>query len=149
MSIGKVCLFLVLCCLCLTGCYTPRGPIPGFEATAKDKLTRAELENLIYHGKRFAVRSESVKRKLTPAQINYVQNTKPVVSEKYTAPKYGLLEMRWRITRITELILRSRGPLDVEKQNWELEICVTQESAPLPEGMISKDLEKNLRLPPK
>jgi hypothetical protein len=69
--------------------------------------------------------------------------------EKYSGYKYGLLEMRWRISKTAELILRSKGPLDIKQQNWKLEICTTRKNGPEPEGMISKELEKNIGLPPK
>lgn len=122
---------------------------PSFVPGPKDKLTRSELHALVNAGQSFAVHSESVKKRLTPEQIRYIRATFPTVREVYFAPKYGLLEMRWKISRKSELILRSRGYLDREKQNWELEICTVTESAPVPEGLLSPELEKNLALPPK
>ena len=122
---------------------------PSFVPGPQDKLSRSELYSLINAGQSFAVHSESVKKRLKPEQIRYVRTTFPAVREVYFAPKYGLLEMRWKISKNSELILRSRGYLDREKQNWELEICTVMESAPVPEGLLSPELEKNLALPPK
>lgn len=122
---------------------------PSYTPAPKDRLTRGELHTLIRAGQSFAVHSESVRKRLTPEQIRYIRTALPAVREVYHAPKYGLLEMRWKISKASELILRSRGYLNREKQNWELEICTIQESAPVPEGFLSPDLEKNLALPPK
>ena len=121
----------------------------SFKPGPQDKLTRSELASLVRAGQEFAVHSDSVKKRLKPEQCRYIRTTIPAVREVYYAPKYGLLEMRWRISKSSELILRSRGYLDRKKQNWELEICTVQESAPVPEGLLSPELEKNLALPPK
>lgn len=122
---------------------------PSFRPGPEDKLTRGELNSLIQAGQSFAVHSESVRKRLNKEQIRYIRTTRPVVREAYYAPKYGLLEMRWKISRDSDLILRSRGYLDRKKQNWELEICTVRESSPVPEGLLSPELEKNLALPPK
>ena len=122
---------------------------PSFTPGPKDKLTRSELSALVNAGQSFAVHSESVRKRLKPEQIRYIHTSFPSVREVYYAPKYGLLEMRWKISKNSELILRSRGYLDRKKQNWELEICTVRESAPVPEGLLSPELEKNLALPPK
>lgn len=122
---------------------------PSYTPGPNDRLTRGELATLINAGQEFAVHSGSVKKRLTPEQCRYVRNTRPSVREVYYAPKYGLLEMRWRISKLSELILRSRGYLNRDKQNWELEICTIQETAPVPEGLLSPELEKSLALPPK
>ena len=122
---------------------------PSFTPGPQDKLTRSELSALVHAGQSFAVHSDSVKKRLTPEQIRYIRTTIPSVRESYYAPRYGLLEMRWKIAKDSELILRSRGYLDRKKQNWELEICTVRESAPVPEGLLSPELEKNLALPPK
>ena len=122
---------------------------PSFKPGPDDKLTRSERNSLIRAGQTFAVHSDSVRKHLRPEQIRYIQSTVPSVREVYFAPKYGLLEMRWRIAANAELILRSRGYLNQKKQNWDLEICTVQESSPVPEGFLSPELEKNLALPPK
>ena len=122
---------------------------PSYQPGPQDKLTRAELNSLILAGQEFAIHSGSVKKRLTREQCRYIQTTRPVVREVYYAPKYGLLEMRWKISRLSELILRSRGYLNRKKQNWELEICTVQESDPVPDGLLSPELEKSLALPPK
>ena len=122
---------------------------PSFKPGPDDKLTRSELAELISAGQKFAVHSSSVRKRLTPEQCRYIQMTRPSVREVYFAPKYGLLEMRWKISKLSELILRSRGYLNREKQNWELEICTVHETAPVPDGLLSPELEKNLALPPK
>lgn len=146
-------MILLLCgLLFIAGCASSnadRVPPPDYKVTKKDRLTRAELANLINHGQNFAVRSPSVKKRLTKQQQRYIRNTRPVIVEKYSGYKYGLLEMRWRISKTAELILRSKGPLDIKQQNWKLEICTTRKNGPEPEGMISKELEKNIGLPPK
>ena len=145
-------MLVLLCCIViLTGCASGSGnvPPPDYKVTKKDRLTRAELANLVNHGQRFAVRSESVKKRLTKQQQRYVLNTRPVVVEKYSGYKYGLLEMRWRISKTSELVLRSKGPLNVKQQNWKLEICTTQKNGRETEGFISKELERNIGLPPK
>lgn len=143
---------LLFCIGLLTGCESAnanRVPPLGYKVTKKDRLTRAELANLINHGQKFAVHSPSVKKRLTKQQQRYILNTRPVVTEKYSGYKYGQLEMRWRIGKTAELVLRSKGPLDVKQQNWKLEICTTRKNGPEPEGLISKELEKNIGLPPK
>ena len=142
---------LLFCIVILCGCVsnTVEAPPLDYKVTKKDRLTRAELANLINHGQRFAVRSESVKKRLTKQQQRYILNTRPVVVEKYSGYKYGLLEMRWRISKTSELVLRSKGPLNVKQQNWKLEICTTQKNGRETEGFISKELENNLALPPK
>ena len=122
---------------------------PSYKPAPQDMITRAELNTLIQAGQEFAIHSDSVRKRLTAEQCRYIRTTRPAVREVYYAPKYGLLEMRWRISRRSELILRSRGYLDRKKQNWELEICTVQESAPVPDGLLSPELEKNLALPPK
>ena len=144
-------MILLLCCLAiLTGCASNSNVPPlDYKVTRKDRLTRAELANLVNHGQRFAVRSPKVKKRLTPQQQRYILNTRPVVVEKYSGYKYGLLEMRWRISKTSELVLRSKGPLNVKQQNWKLEICTTQKNGRETEGFISKELENNLALPPK
>lgn len=144
-------MILLLCCLAiLTGCASNSNvPPPDYKVTKKDRLTRAELANLVNHGQRFAVRSPKVKKRLTKQQQRYILNTRPVVVEKYSGYKYGLLEMRWRISKTSELVLRSKGPLNVKQQNWKLEICTTQKNGRETDGFISKDLERNIGLPPK
>lgn len=144
-------MILLLCCLAiLTGCASNSNVPPlDYKVTKKDRLTRAELANLVNHGQRFAVRSESVKKRLTKQQQRYILNTRPVVVEKYSGYKYGLLEMRWRISKTSELVLRSKGPLNIKQQNWKLEICTTQKNGRETEGFISKELERNIGLPPK
>lgn len=122
---------------------------PYFTPGPQDRLTRSELSALIRAGQTFAVHSESVRKRLRPEQIRYIRTTLPAVREAYYAPKYGLLEMRWKIARNSELILRSRGYLNREKQNWELEICTVRESDPVPDGLLSPELEKGIGLPPK
>ncbi|MBO4491336.1 MAG: hypothetical protein J5944_08265 [Lentisphaeria bacterium] len=148
--------FLLLASALLTGsallsCASDGKPEldPSYTPGPNDKLTRSELITLINAGQEFAVHSESVKKRLTPEQCRYVRNTQPSVREVYYAPKYGLLEMRWKISKHSVLILRSRGYLNRDKQNWELEICTVQETAPVPEGLLSPELEKSLALPPK
>ena len=143
---------LLFCIGLLTGCASSnadRVPPVGYKVTQKDRLTRAELANLINHGKKFAIHSSSVKKRLTKQQQRYILNTRPMITEKYSGYKYGQLEMRWRIGKTAELVLRSKGPLDVKQQNWKLEICTTRKNGPEPEGLISKELEKNIGLPPK
>ena len=144
-------MILLLCGLAiLTGCASNSNvPPPDYKVTKKDRLTRAELANLVNHGQRFAVRSPKVKKRLTKQQQRYILNTRPVVVEKYSGYKYGLLEMRWRISKTSELVLRSKGPLNVKQQNWKLEICTTQKNGRETDGFISKDLERNIGLPPK
>jgi len=78
---------------------------PSYKPGPNDRLTRGELATLINAGQEFAVHSGSVKKRLTPEQCRYVRNTRPSVREVYYAPKYGLLEMRWRISKHSDLIL--------------------------------------------
>ena len=122
---------------------------PSYKPGPNDRLTRSELNDLIRAGQKFAVHSESVRKRLRPEQIRYIQSTLPTVREAYYAPKYGLLEMRWKIAKNSELILRSKGYLDRKKQNWDLEIYTIRETSPVPEGFLSPELEKSLALPPK
>ena len=138
--------------LFLSGCASGEEEIkldPNFTPGAMDRLTRQERDTLIRAAQDFAVRSKSVRKRLTEQQCIFIRSTRPEVRERYQARKYGMLEMRWRISKTAELMVRSRGDLTKERQNWELEICDTRESTPVPDGFLSPELEKNLNLPPK
>ena len=142
-----------LCMLMNAGCGTAEDDTkidPNYEPKQSDRLTKSELQMLIAQAQQFASSPETNKaRSMTPRQRQYVRMTRPSVEERYWGPKTGYLEMRWRLTPKTELILRSRGKLLKKKPNWELEICVTEESAPVPSGFLTRGLENQLSLPPK
>ena len=143
---------VLLCALANTGCGTAEDDTridPNYEPSPSDRLTKSELQMLIRQAQQFASSPESNKARMTPQQRQYVRTTHPAVEERYWGPKTGYLEMRWRLTKKSELILRSKGKLLKKKPNWEMEICVTNESAPVPEGFLRPELEKDLSLPPK
>ncbi len=134
------------------GCATDEDdgrPDPNYVVTEKDRLTRAELNMLIRQAQTFAEKSPMVKQKLTKQQLEYIRNTRPKVQERCWGYKSGFLEMRWKIAANAELLLKSRGKLLQKKPNWKLEICVTKESAPLPEWLDESKISGNLALPPK
>ena len=143
---------VMLLCGLIAGCGTAEDDTkidPNYEPRPSDRLTKSELQMLISQAQQFVSSPESNKSRMTAQQRQYVRTTRPAVEERYWGPKTGYLEMRWRLSPNSELIIRSRGKLLKKKPNWEMEIYVTKESSPLPAGFLSRELENQLALPPK
>ncbi|GEM_PF-4994002 len=109
---------------------------PFFEAKEKDMLTEEELNVLIFHAQVFASSSKALRLEEKHREI--IRNTRPVIHVKYSAPKYGRIEMEWPIASATVLLLSARGKLLEEKQNWVAEILTSSNKG----GLTDKELEQ-------
>jgi len=109
---------------------------PFFEPTEADKLTKEELESIIWHAKNFIVSSKNLR--LGSHHRSMIQENDPVVRIAYSARKYGRIELEWPISSDTVVLLSSRGDLLSKRQAWVLEILSGKQKG----GLSDAELEQ-------
>lgn len=100
-----------------------------FIAGEQDKLTEVQLDALIWYAQQYLSRAPEM-RKLSDAHRAIIRETRPETRVQYTAPRYGRLILRWRISSFTELLLTADGDLMTKSPPWVIRIMTTNESHP-------------------
>lgn len=98
----------------------------GFEPKENEKLSEDELGALIFHAKQFLYTAKNLRLEQKHREI--IRDTDPIVRIKYSAPKYGRIELEWPIAKSTVLLLSARGRLMKNKQDWVAEILTGADS---------------------
>lgn len=130
-------LFLISLTFVLGSCQSSE-PVsdPFFEPTEADKLTKEELESIIWHARNFISSNRNLR--LGSKHRQMVQENDPVVRVVYSGKKYGRLELEWPISTDTVVLLSSRGDLLSKRQPWELEIMSGKQKG----GLSDAELEQ-------
>lgn len=105
-------------------------PDPNFRPGPDDKLTRGELDGLMFHARQFVASAGNVK--LTEAERALVRGTSPVVQIKYLGPKYGRIRLEWRLEKNKQLTLTGLAELTRKDFPWKLEIDKSYTTHPVP-----------------
>ena len=108
---------------------------PFFQPTEADKLTKEELESIIWHAKKFIASNKNLR--LGSHHRQMIQENDPVVRIAYSAKKYGRIELEWPISSDTVVLLSSRGDLLSKRQAWVLEILSGKQKG----GLSDAELE--------
>ena len=108
---------------------------PFFQPTEADKLTKEELESIIWHAKNFIASNKNLR--LGSHHRKMIQDNDPVVRIAYSAKKYGRIELEWPISSDTVVLLSSRGDLLSKRQAWVLEILSGKQKG----GLSDAELE--------
>ena len=108
---------------------------PFFQPAESDKLTKEELESIIWHAKNFIASNRNLR--LGSHHRKAIQENDPVVRIAYSAKKYGRIELEWPISADTVVLLSSRGDLLSKRQAWVLEILSGKQKG----GLSDAELE--------
>lgn len=109
---------------------------PFFQPAESDKLTKEELESIIWHAKHFIASNKSLR--LGTNHRKMIQDNEPVTRIFYSAKKYGRIELEWPISDDTVVLLSSRGDLLSKRQPWVLEILSGKQKG----GLSDAELEQ-------
>lgn len=109
---------------------------PYFKPTEADKLTKEELESIIWHAKHFIASNRNLR--LGSNHRKMIQDNDPVVRIAYSAKKYGRIELEWPISSDSVVLLSSRGDLLSKRQAWVLEILSGKQKG----GLSDAELEQ-------
>lgn len=96
---------------------------PQYEPSEEDKLTDEELDVIVYHAQRFV--SEANLPRLQEPHRRIIRTRKPEIRISYGGRKYGKIELEWRISPTTVVILWAHGKLTERRPQWRLEVRVT------------------------
>ncbi|MBO5960183.1 MAG: hypothetical protein J6Q65_08675 [Lentisphaeria bacterium] len=146
-------LLIAVLLLLITGCVEEEySSVPdyNYQPVAGDKLTAAELNALTLHARKFVSKSPSIK--LNKQQRNWVARRQPEVAIRYYGKKYGYLRMSWRVASNATLELYGTGKLTAEYFPWKVRMSASQESHPVPDGMLEnfeKRVKKEAKAPEK
>ncbi len=99
---------------------------PKYEPSESDKLTQEEIDAIVYHAQQFV--SQANLPRLREQHRRIIRTQKPEIRISYGGEKYGKIELEWRISPTTVMILWTHGKLTVRRPQWRLEVRVT--SAP-------------------
>ena len=109
---------------------------PFFQPAESDKLTKEEIESIIWHAKHFIASNKSLR--LGTNHRKMIQDNEPVTRIFYSAKKYGRIELEWPISDDTVVLLSSRGDLLSKRQPWVLEILSGKQKG----GLSDAELEQ-------
>ena len=109
---------------------------PFFQPAESDKLTKEEIESIIWHAKHFIASNKNLR--LGTNHRKMIQDNEPVTRIFYSAKKYGRIELEWPISSDTVVLLSSRGDLLSKKQPWVLEILSGKQKG----GLSDAELEQ-------
>jgi hypothetical protein len=109
---------------------------PFFQPAESDKLTKEELESIIWHAKHFIASNKNLR--LGTNHRTMIQDNEPVTRIFYSAKKYGRIELEWPISSDTVVLLSSRGDLLSKRQPWVLEILSGKQKG----GLSDAELEQ-------
>lgn len=96
---------------------------PQYEPSESDMLTQEEIDAIVYHAQQFV--SQANLPRLEERHRRIIRTQKPEVRISYGGEKYGKIELEWRISPTTVVILWTHGRLTVRKPQWRLEVRVT------------------------
>ena len=109
---------------------------PFFQPAESDKLTKEELESIIWHAKNFIASNRNLR--LGTNHRKMIRDNEPVTRVFYSAKKYGRIELEWPISSDTVVLLSSRGDLLSKRQPWVLEIMSGKQKG----GLSDAELEQ-------
>lgn len=109
---------------------------PFFQPAESDKLTKEEIESIIWHAKHFIASNKNLR--LGTKHRKMIQDNEPVTRIFYGAKKYGRIELEWPISSDTVVLLSSRGDLLSKRQPWVLEILSGKQKG----GLSDAELEQ-------
>jgi hypothetical protein len=130
-------LFLVSLIFVLSACRSS-GTVsdPFFQPTEADKLSKEEIESIIWHAKHFIASNKNLRLGTHHRQL--IQDNDPVTRIVYSGKKYGRIELEWPISSDTVVLLSSRGDLLSKRQPWVLEILSGKQKG----GLSDAELEQ-------
>ena len=109
---------------------------PFFQPTEADKLTKEEIDSIIWHAKNFISSNKSLR--LGKNHRKMIQDNEPVTRIIYSGKKHGRIELEWPISSDSVVLLWSRGDLLSKKQAWVLEIMSGKQKG----GLSDAELEQ-------
>lgn len=107
-----------------------------FEPTEADKLTKEEMESIIWHARHFIASNKNLR--LGSNHRKMIQDNEPVTRVFYSGKKHGRIELEWPISSDTVVLLSSRGDLLSKRQPWVLEIMSGKQKG----GLSDAELEQ-------
>lgn len=108
---------------------------PFFQPSEADKLTKEEMESIIWHARHFIASNKNLR--LGTNHRKMIQDNDPVTRVFYSGKKYGRIELEWPISSDTVVLLSSRGDLLSKRQPWVLEIMSGKQKG----GLSDAELE--------
>lgn len=109
---------------------------PFFQPTEADKLSKEEIDSIIWHAKNFIASNKTLR--LGKVHRKMIQDNEPVTRIFYSGKKHGRIELEWPISSDTVVLLSSRGDLLSKRQPWVLEILSGKQKG----GLSDAELEQ-------
>ena len=109
---------------------------PFFQPTEADKLTKEEIDSIIWHAKNFIASNKTLR--LGKVHRKMIQDNEPVTRIFYSGKKHGRIELEWPISSDTVVLLSSRGDLLSKRQPWVLEILSGKQTGGLSEAELEQ-----------
>jgi len=91
-----------------------------YKPSESDKLSKEEVDSLIYHAKKFISKSKSLKINDSARKIIIEQN--PGCRFVYTGKKKGRVDFEWMIGDCKVFVLTARGDLTSEHLTWYVQV---------------------------